>query len=182
MDRETVGRVREQSALWEDDELVALCDALLEAWDENDRKDDIVRHALDALGADPVRVLRWLEGLPCQTCGGSGWVTLHCERTPDGGIDQLSKGCSACGGSGILGRDGVDKLRGFEQVGWWNAYEHELVVDDELHPTEGYLLKAEEVRPIVGPFNENARCEKCGGDDIFTRFVEATEACPTGAR
>lgn len=65
-------------------------------------------HVLDALAVDPVRVLRWLEGLPCQTCGGSGTDACGISDAP----------CDICGGSGILGRDGVDKLRGFEQVGW----------------------------------------------------------------
>lgn len=60
MDRETVGRVREQSALWEDDELVALCDALLEAWDENDRKDDLIAYSASM----SLRIADGVEKLP----------------------------------------------------------------------------------------------------------------------
>lgn len=59
--------------------------------------------ALDHLASDPARVLRWLEGLPCQTCGGEGYKATSTE--------PLGR-CPACGGSGILGRDGVLRLLG----------------------------------------------------------------------
>ena len=70
MDRETVGRVREQSALWEDDELVALCDALLEAWDENDRKDDLIAYSASM----SLRIADGVEKLPAVAPDG---LALH---------------------------------------------------------------------------------------------------------
>lgn len=67
-----------------------------------------------------VRVLRWLESLLCRTCGGLGQILVDDPTTID-------PPCPTCGGSGILGRDGVDKLRGLER----------LVIDSAMRSASG---------------------------------------------
>jgi len=84
---------------------------------------------LDALAADPVRVLRWLEGLPCQTCkeareraaAMADDLPALSKETADAISGVLvatsdALGCSACGGSGILGRDGLLRALGMEPL------------------------------------------------------------------
>lgn len=76
---------------------------------------------LDALLAHPVAVLRELEGLPCQTCRGVGerMVEALDPRKVDPYTIEAVGPCDVCGGSGKLGRDGVDKLlRGEPPDGW----------------------------------------------------------------
>lgn len=63
---------------------------------------------LDALLAHPVAVLIELENANCPEC--VGYAT---SVTPEG-----LPVCSACSGSGVLGREGVLALLGMEQVGW----------------------------------------------------------------
>ena len=111
-----------------------LIDAMLREWyppavdDMAAREDAMGRMALmdmsrllDTLLAHPSAVLAALENAPCQTCGGDKFMRDAYGRPTE-------DDCSACGGSGKLGRDGVLRALGpltdrellivADQAGW----------------------------------------------------------------
>lgn len=90
----------------------ALCDVQKYPTGPHDVDRFVVRPLLDALLAHPGVVLRELESAKCETCGGRGKVKNDYKAQPH--TNSADMRCSACGGSGILGRDGVLKLLGWD--------------------------------------------------------------------
>lgn len=97
---------RAARVIWDED--------VMGAWDRADPDDRA--HFL----AVAERALRAALSTPCATCGGTRWEVLHSERTPDGGIDELSRPCPTCG-SGVQVPDHVAlaiECGQLEQVGY----------------------------------------------------------------
>jgi hypothetical protein len=79
----------------------------------NDSDPEIDAKTLDAILAHPVAVLCELESAPCPTCDGTGEGLVGWAGDGRNTVEP----CDGCGGSGRLGRDGVLRALGMEQVG-----------------------------------------------------------------
>ena len=58
-----------------------------------------------------------------------------------GRVNDIAPGATCknpdCKGGTVPGESALVVREQLEQVGWWVDYEHELIVDDDLHPTVG---------------------------------------------